>query len=246
MNVFCVIPARGNSKRVPNKNIKPLLGKPLISYTIEAALKDKICNKVVVSTDDSAITAVAEKYGVKVVKRPAELSTDTSAIDDALRHAVRTLEREENYSADIVVMMYANVPIRKDGEISEVVNKLINNKDFTAVVTAYSVSQRPEWMKTLDPKTGIVSSFMGTTGLYRMQDLPPLYLYDGAIFAVRKSVLMQTEGNRNAYAYLGDKVSIVVHEGEYTVEIDKEDQFELAEYYLREREKVRPDAKEKR
>jgi len=246
MNVLCVIPARGNSKRIPGKNIRPLLGKPLIAYTIEAALKDKICNKVVVSTDNADIAAVAEKYGVQVIKRPAELSLDTSALDDALRHAVRTLEREENYVTDIVVSLYANVPIRKDGEISEAVRKLASNDNFTAVGTAYLVSQRPEWMKKLDPKTGTVTSFSGPTDLYRMQDLPPLYLFDGAIFAIRKNVLMETENKKTAYAYLGDRVSLLVHEEKYTVEIDDESQFELAEYYLRKLEKVRPKAKEKR
>src|SRR4030042_1311706 len=202
MNVLCVIPARGSSKRVPGKNIKLLLGKPLIAYTIEAALREKICNKVVVSTDNADIAAVAEKYGVQVVRRPAELSQDTSAIDDALRHTVRTLEQQENYKTDIVVMLYANVPIRKDGEISEAVNKLIGGDDFTAGGTHNPVSQRPEWMKKVEPETGTVSSFLGPTDVYRMQDLPPLYLFDGAIFAIRKEVLMETENQRGAYAYL--------------------------------------------
>ena len=233
MNVLCVITGRGKSERMPNKNIRILLGKPLIAYTIEKALKSKLCSRVAVSTDDAKIASVAREYGIDdVIMRPAKLALDTSPIDDALRHAVRFFECKKKFVADIVVLLQANVPVRKDGEIDEVIRKLMKKNDATAVATAYIVNQHPEWMKIIDPKTGRIAPFMGVTDLYRKQDLRELYLLDGAVIAVKTQVLMDTEGISKAHGYLGDKVDIIVQEAKYSVEIDEENDFELAKYYL--------------
>lgn len=232
MNVLCVVAGRGNSKRVPNKNIRMLLGKPLIAYTIEKALESKLSSKVVVSTDNSEIAAIAKNYGVKVIKRPDDLASDTSAIDDALRHAVKHIEEKDGFITDIAVLLQANVPIRKDGEIDEVVSKLISNDKITAVATAYAVDQRPEWMKRIDSKTGLAKPFMEPTDLYRKQVLPEFYLFDGAILAVRTQVLMETEGIKKSHAFLGNGIYMIVHENKYATEIDREEDFERAEFYL--------------
>lgn len=232
MNVLCVIPARGGSKRVHNKNIRMLRNKPLIAYTIEKALESRLCNIVVVSTDDAEIADVARKYGADVIIRPADLALDDSPIDDALRHAVRFFERERNFSTDIAVLLQANVPIRKNGEIDEVVDKLIKTGDAAAVVTVYPIDQRPEWMKIVDVETGMIKQYMSPTNLYRKQELPDLYLLDGAIIAVRTKTLMETEGIKRAHGYLGEKVYPVIHNSKYSVEIDEERDLEIAEYYL--------------
>lgn len=232
MNILCVLAARGNSKRVPNKNIRMLLGKPLMAYTLEKALESQLCSKVVVSTDNSEIVAIAKNYGVRVIKRPDDLALDTSAIDDALRHAVRHVEKKDGFIADIAVLLQANVPVRKDREIDEVVSRLISNDKITAVATAYAIDQRPEWMKLIDSKTGLAKPFMEPTNLYRQQDLPELYLFDGAIIAVRTKVLMKTEGIKKSHAFLGKEVYMMVHEKKYTIEIDEEEDFELASFYL--------------
>lgn len=232
MNVLCVVAARGNSKRVPKKNVRMLLGRPLIAYTIEKALESKLSSKVVVSTENYEIATIAENHGVKVVKRPDDLALDTSAIDDALRHAVRHIEEKDGFTADIAVLLQANVPIRKDKEIDEAVSRLISNDKITAVATAYAIDQRPEWMKQIDLETGLAKPYMEPTSLYRKQVLPDLYLFDGAILAVRTQVLMKTEGNRKAHAFLGQEISMIVHERKYAIEIDKEEDFELAEFYL--------------
>jgi CMP-N-acetylneuraminic acid synthetase len=78
MNILCIIPARGGSKRLKDKNITPFFGKPIIGYTIEAALQSRLANKIVISTDDEKIARVATKYDIQVVKRPKEYSTDTA------------------------------------------------------------------------------------------------------------------------------------------------------------------------
>lgn len=232
MEILCVIPARGGSKRVPNKNIRNVLGKPLIAYTVESALESSLCTKVVVSTDDSEIARASKKIGADIIMRPDDIALDTSPIDDALRHAVRSLEKEEGVKYDIVVLLQANVPVRKKGEIDEVIKKLLKIKDATAVVTVYAIDQRPEWMKMIDLDTGGIKPFMELTNLYRKQDLPELYLLDGAIIAVRTDALIETEGIKRIHSYLGDRVYPFIHDAKYAVEIDEEKDLELAEYYL--------------
>ncbi|MFH1623367.1 MAG: acylneuraminate cytidylyltransferase family protein, partial [Candidatus Aenigmatarchaeota archaeon] len=105
MDIFGIIPARGGSKRLPDKNILPLAGKPMIAWTIEAALKSRLLTKVCVSTDDANIAAVARQSGALVVDRPAELATDDAPIEAALRHAVKTLGGKP----EIIVWLHANV-----------------------------------------------------------------------------------------------------------------------------------------
>ncbi|MDP2167684.1 MAG: acylneuraminate cytidylyltransferase family protein [Thermodesulfovibrionales bacterium] len=231
MNILCVIPARGGSKRTPGKNIKPLMGKPLISYTIEKALESRLVTRVVVSTDSPDIARVARDFGAEVVERPANISEDTSAIDDSLRHAVRHLEAGEGFRPDVVVLLQANVPVRKEGEIDEVIRALLENPEAESVATVYEVDQRIEWMKRVDA-SGKVTPFMGQTASYRKQDLPELYLIDGAIEAVRTDTLMRTEGNRMAHAYFGERLYAFIHEKKYAIEVDVAEDLEMAEYFL--------------
>ena len=231
-NIVCIIPARGNSERVSNKNIRLLLGKPLIAYTIESALESRLISKTIVSTDSQVIAKIAKEFGAEVVLRPDNLALPTSPLEDALRHAVGELDRKEGFRPDIVVFMQPNVPVRKSGEIDVVIKRLQEIKDATAMVTVYKINQRPEWMKRLDKKTGRITPFIEPTMSYRMQDLPELYLIDGAIVLVKTNTLMETEGNRKAHAFLGDKVYSFIHDARYSVEIDEEEDFEIAKYFL--------------
>lgn len=96
MSCLAVIPARGGSKGVPRKNVRPLAGKPLIGHTIEAARSAKRIDRVVVSTDDAEIAAVARGFGAEVVIRPAELASDTASSESAVLHALDELERTED------------------------------------------------------------------------------------------------------------------------------------------------------
>jgi CMP-N-acetylneuraminic acid synthetase len=214
------------------KHVRDLCGKPLMAYTIEMALKSRLCNKVVVSTDNDEIGAVAGRYGAAVIMRPAELARDTSPFDDALRHALRAEEDSTGKNFDIVVALQANVPIRKDGEIDEAVEKLLSHPDFTAVATAYTIDQRPEWMKILDPESGLIRPFMPSAHAFRMQDLPTLYLLDGAIIVLRREPLLAAAGVLKVHAYMGERVGLLVHDERYATEIDHEPDFLKAEFYM--------------
>ncbi|MBW1939394.1 MAG: acylneuraminate cytidylyltransferase family protein [Deltaproteobacteria bacterium] len=235
MNILIIIPARGGSKGLEEKNTKPLAGTPLIGYTIEAALESELADKTVVSTDDKLIGTVSRSYGIQVIDRPAEYSTDTAPIEWALRHAVRYLEESENYSADIVVWLQANVPIRKKGQIDAVIKKLINTK-ADSVITVTEVTQRPEHVMKMINGNRVIQLARGKE--IRRQDFRPLYIADGAVLAMRTDVLMRTEGMTGAHVYLGEDIRGVAEEPEYAIEIDNQFDFDVAEGLLLNRRKT--------
>jgi CMP-N-acetylneuraminic acid synthetase len=150
-----------------------------------------------------------------------------------MRHAREEVEADGRGPIDVVVCMQANVPVRRDGEIDTVVRRLRATAWATAVATGYAIEQRPEWMKRIrDRSTMEIAPFMDAGTAYRTQDLPELYLLDGAIVAVRTEVLQKTAGDRRVHAYMGDRVVIVPHEPKYAVEIDSVPDLDLAEFFL--------------
>jgi len=232
MNILCIIPARGGSKRLKDKNIIPFFGKPIIAYTIEAALRSRLVDRTVISTDDEKIARVAMKYNVQVVERPKEYSTDTAPIEQALRHVVRFLKGEEGYLADVVVWLQANIPMRKKGQIDEVLREMIR-KGADSAVTVYPVNQYPQWMKRMDRK-GLLLPFLKNMKTYRAQDVEPMYLLDGAVVAMKRSVLMRRENRSGVHTFLGKRVvGIVQEDRKYSIEVDDGDDLNLARYYFK-------------
>ena len=230
MKILMIIPARGGSKGLGNKNIKLLVGKPLISYTIEAALESKLADKIVVSTEDEKIAEVSRNYGIQVINRPVEYSTDSAPIEWALRHAVRYLEENEKYFADIVVWLQANVPIRKRGQIDNTVQKLIDTR-ADSTITLTKVTQRPEYMMKMINGDRVIQ-LAKANEIRRQEFSEPLYIADGAVLAMRKEVLMKTEGMTGAHVYLGEDIRGLVEEPKYAIEIDEPFDFNVVEGLL--------------
>ena len=134
-----IIPARGGSKRIPGKNIKDFQGKPLIAYSIETALASKLFNRVIVSTDDEEIAAIAREYGAQVpFLRPFKLSDDFTGTGDVVNHALDYLkEQGENY--DYVCTIYATAPLLQKKYLIEAFEKLKNSD----AINAFSVTSMP-------------------------------------------------------------------------------------------------------
>lgn len=223
-----VIPARGGSKGLPGKNTKPINGKPMIAYVIEAARAAKRLDRVIVSTDADYIADVALEFGAEVIRRPENIAGDTAPIEESLRHVVRTLREKENAETDVTVLMQANVPIRPEGAIDAVVDKLLSS-NFDSVVTAFSVNQRPQWMKRVENDR--IIPYMECKE-YRRQNVEQLYLLDGAVMAVRVPVLFATEGRMGVHLYLGDNVGCYIQDRMYSTDVDSEEDFRLAEVIL--------------
>ena len=153
MSVLAIIPARSGSKRIPNKNIRNFLGKPLIAYAIEQALKSSVIDRVVVDTDSPKIVSIAKRYGAEVpFLRPARLASDNAQIADALIHLLTRLKKEEHYSPTHIVMLQTTSPLRELKDIEDCW-KLIKKTNATTVLTVCPTHPRLYYM---DKKQNII------------------------------------------------------------------------------------------
>ena len=233
--ILGVIPARGGSKGLPKKNTKLLAGKPVIGYTIEAALAAKMLDLVVVSTEDKGIVEVSRKFGAKVINRPVELATDTINIDGALKHAVASIEKEGK-NVSVVVWMQANVPIRKAGVIDAVIRKLIDSNADSAM-TMSAVGWPLE--KASKFVNGYVENYWGKSPMLpRRQDYECAYIANGSVYAIKRDVLMHDQGPDDPYDYFFGKkiIPYILPDFEQGIEIDYPDEFLLCEMFLNKKE----------
>jgi len=232
MSILGIIPARGGSKGVKDKNILEIAGRPLIAYTIDAALESARLDKVVVSTDSTKIAdVVREHYSIDIIMRPPEFARDDSPIEESFFHAVEYLKEAEGFDTDILVWIQPNVPIRKPGIVDEALGKLLDS-GADSCVTCYETDQVPEVMKRIDSRGFLVPLYKDVSAI-RRQEFERRYLLDGSVVVIRKANLYNTRGIRKAHVYLGDKTIPVIQEKmEYSLEIDVPDDLDLVKYYL--------------
>ena len=187
--VLAVIPARGGSKGLPGKNIRPLLGKPLIVWTIENAKESKYIDQICISTDSPEIAAVAESAGVKVpFLRPAELAGDKSTSFEATKHAIdfyRNLGQEFEY----IVLLEPTSPIRKKTDIDEMLEKLNHSSaNFDAITSIGRINFSTSLLLEIVNKTEI--QFPAITKAGRRQDDIPHYYPFGVAYISKIKVLL--------------------------------------------------------
>lgn len=186
-SLLTVIPARGGSKAIPKKNIAPLGGKPLLSWTIEAAQAAGNCGRIVVSTDAADIAAAARRYGAEVIDRPAEISHDTASTESALLHALDVVEREGRLP-DAVLTLPPTSPFRKPETIRAFVERFTSLvPDEDALFTLHE-DRTDFWMREPD------GSFRrrDPNAPRRRQDRQPLYAENSAMYCTRTTVLRET------------------------------------------------------
>ncbi len=218
---LAIIPARGGSKRLPRKNVLDLCGKPLIAWSIEAALKSKYISKIIVSSDDEEILNIAKEYKADFIKRPDELASDTATTFDALKH---TLENVEKY--DYVVLLQPTSPLRTEKHINEAI-ELLEEKNADAIISVCEMEHSPLWSNILDENLDM-SNFLSDEVLNkRSQDLPKYYRLNGAIYICKIDKFLQNRG-----FFLKDKVFAYIMDKKDSVDIDEEIDFKLAQFCL--------------
>ena len=219
---LAIIPARGGSKRLPRKNILDLCGKPLIAYTIEAALKSKYIDKVIVSSDDEEILNISKKIGADIIKRPIDLANDTATTFDAIKH---TIENVEKY--DYIVLLQPTSPLRNEKHIDEAM-ELLEKKKADAIVSVCEMEHSPLWSNTL-PKDGNMNNFLKDEILNkRSQDLEKYYRLNGAIYICKTDKLLE-----NKSFFLKDNIFAYIMDREYSIDIDEEIDFKIAEVLMK-------------
>lgn len=191
--IITIIPARGGSKGLLRKNIKPLLGKPMIAWTIEQAKNSKYIDRIIVSTDDKEIAKISKKYGADVpFLRHKELARDNSSTIDVIMHAIDWFEKKGDYF-DMVVLLEPTSPLRDVEDIDKCVEILLDNTKAKAIVgVAKLESGHPEFNMVIN-KDGFIRKLDGTTNfrVLRRQDLKDMYFFEGSIYLSDVDTLKQ-------------------------------------------------------
>lgn len=219
-----LIPARGGSQRLPGKNLLPLAGKPMIGWTIEAALQSAAFDDVIVSTDDPEIARVAEKFGARIpFLRPKSLATDTAGTIEVVEHALQQMEHTQGSTYREVMLLQPTSPLRNSTDIRGAV-ELFQRRNADAVISVCETEHSPLWSNTL-PEDGDMHDFIDRHLLeVRSQDLPKYYRLNGAIYLCRTDRLKQERHfllKENIFAYRMER--------RYSVDIDEKMDFMIAE-----------------
>lgn len=219
--ILAIIPARAGSKGIKDKNIIDLNGKPLIAYSIEAGLKSKYIDKVVVTTDGQEIAKVAKLYGAEVpFMRPDYLSSDNAKTIDAVMHCIDELKKiGEEY--DYMVLLQPTQPLRQPWHIDEAI-ELILEKNEEALVSVSKVKDHPILMRTID-SNGYAINLLEESSTKRRQDFQDFYKVNGAIY------INKINENLNNETSLNDNKLVYVMEEKYDVDIDEMLDLQIAE-----------------
>lgn len=232
MKTLALIPARGGSKGLPNKNILPLAGHPLIAYSIAAGRSTHRIDRVVVTTDSEAIADVSRKYGGDVpFLRPAELAGDFATDLETFQHALKWLEEEENYKPDLVLQLRPTSPIRFVAEIEKCLDLLEQNPDAESVRTVTPSPITPYKMWMLEDENHPMKPLLSMDGMdepYNMprQKLPKTYWQTGTYDLIRTEVIMQ----KNSMS--GKIILPIVIGNELAIDIDEITSFQKAEQLM--------------
>ena len=227
-SVVALITARGGSKGLPRKNIRLLLSKPLIAWTIEEAKKCRLIDRVIVSTEDEKISNTARKYGGEVpFIRPKGLAQDRTEMVDVIIHALDWL-KTSGYQHDLFVLLQPTSPLRTAEDIEGAI-KLFFSKKANAVVSVCEAERHPYLANTL-PKDDCMKNFLRADIMDKnRQELPKYYRLNGAIYLADCGYFRRYKSfyGKNSYAYIMPQ--------DRSADIDSEIDLRWAEYLLKKR-----------
>lgn len=223
--ILAIIPARGGSKGIPNKNIKNLKGKPLIAWTIGCAIESKVFSKIIVSTDSEEIAKVSRKYGADVpFMRPSQLATDSAKGMDVIIHAMEWFERNGE-CFDYIVLLQPTSPLRSSEDIVNAVVMCID-KNANAVVSTVECEHHPLWSNILPSDLSMVNFILPEVLNKNREELPKYYRLNGAVYVAKWGYLKNTNN------WFSDRTYAYIMLQERSVDIDSIVDFRLAESLL--------------
>ncbi len=229
--ILAIIPARGGSKGIPRKNIRPFAGHPLIAFSIAAAIQAENTIRVIVSTDDQEIAEVARHFGAETpFLRPEELAADQTTDLPVFQHALHWLAENENYHPEMVLHLHATSPVRPRGIIDQAVDLLEKNSDVDCVRSVVFPGQNPYKMWQIDPQSGRMVPLLIVQGIREpyntpRQLLPEVYLQTGHVNAIRPEVILQ--GSMS-----GRTVLPLIIDASYEVDMDTLADWERGEWVI--------------
>ena len=227
MEVVAIIPARGGSKGIKRKNLIPFNGKPLVAHSIRHALEACLVNRVIVSTDDEEIRAVALQYGAEApFLRPAELAGDQVLDLPVFEHALRYLAQQEGYRPDLVLHLRPTAPHRDPAWIDEAIRLLAEAPDADSVRSVSQPDKHPYRMFEIDG-AGYLEPIMKHEHplpyLLRRQDLPTVYYYNCVIDVTRAQTIL------GKHSMTGDRILPYIMDPDEVIDIDSMRDLRVAE-----------------
>jgi len=227
IKILALIPARGGSKGVPDKNIKLLGGKPLIAYTIESAKQSEYIDKLVLSSEDEKIIVVAKQLNVEVpFVRPSHLAKDNSGSIEVVQHAVNYFENKNKFF-DAILLLQPTSPFREKGFIDKAIQKFItSNSDALISVLPTPHQYNPHWTFKENTNGFLKISTGDKTVIKRRQDLPNSFYRDGSIYITKTKFIK--EGS-----FFGNKLGYILSNPDTYVNIDTIEDWKKAENILK-------------
>lgn len=223
-DILVIIPARGGSKGIPHKNIKPLYGKPLICHTIDIAREVADDNDICVSTDDPEIIKCVEDYSLNVpFVRPAELATDTAGTYEVLLHALNFYEKQ-GIHYDVVLLLQNTSPFRNVQHVKEAL--ALYRPDIDMVVSVNEIRSNPYYNCFEDGKDGFLKKTLDSSNYIRRQDAPVTYEYNGAIYVINPESLKKMPLGK-----FTKRVKYVM-DSRHSLDLDTMDDWNFAEYLI--------------
>lgn len=224
-SILAIIPARGGSKGVPGKNIRELSGKPLIAWTIEAALKSRYIDEAIVSTDDKKIASISKRHGVSVpFMRPSRFAADSTPMIEVVNHAIAWFE-PHGQQYDIIALLQPTSPLRSVEDIDMAI-ELLFKKKAQSIVSICEVEHHP-WLMNLLPKTKNMKNFLKAKAINKnRQDFPAFYRLNGAVYVAYVEYLKSNK------SFFGDKTYAYEMPLERSIDIDAQFDFNIVEYML--------------
>jgi len=227
LKTLALIPARGGSKGVPRKNVRLLAGKPLIAWTIEAALASEKIDGVVVSTDDDEIAEISRRWGASVpFKRPALFAQDDSPSIDTILHAIDQLPDFES-----ILVLQPTSPLRTVYDIDGCL-EFASMHNANAVVSVTEPADSPYWMYLMNNENEL-KKLIDLPDIARRQELPQVYALNGALYFANRNWLRKTR------TFFTDETKGYVMQPEVSFDIDTPLDFKLAELLMSETHAVR-------
>ncbi|MFD1551232.1 acylneuraminate cytidylyltransferase family protein [Putridiphycobacter roseus] len=224
MKILGLIPARGGSKGLPGKNIRPLNGKPLIAWSIESSLASQQIDTTIVSTDDKAIADIAVAHGASLpFMRPNHLASDQSTSKDVIIHALEYF-REAGQAFDYLVLLQPTSPFRKAGDIDKAID-LAKETGADLVVSVKETASNPYYVLFEEDEKGNLKNSKAST-FSRRQDCPKVYELNGSIYVFKVKSILEKDSLKfeNTIKFLMDSY--------HSIDIDNLEDFEYAEFLL--------------
>lgn len=231
MNRICTICARGGSKGVKNKNLKTILGIPLIAHSIIQAKKSNLFNIIAVSSDSDEILEVSKKYGVDIIiKRPTELATDKAAKPPVIKHCVMEVEKQTNQKYDIIVDIDATSPLRTVEDLIQSVTMLEQSEEAKNLITG-AISRRSPYFNLVEEQVDgyVTLSKQANKKYIRRQDVPKTYDMNASIYVWKRNVFF------DGPLIFTDKTLIYEMPEERSIDIDSPLDFEFVTFLAEKR-----------